>query len=42
MAAVAAQSQNTGTIAKLEAEIARLKDELARSEQRAEAVEDVS
>jgi len=40
VAAVAAQSQNTGTIAKLEAEIARLKDELARSEQRAEAVEE--
>eukprot|EP00088_Acartia_fossae_P035534 TRINITY_DN3664_c0_g2_i1.p1 TRINITY_DN3664_c0_g2~~TRINITY_DN3664_c0_g2_i1.p1 ORF type:complete len:790 (-),score=225.80 TRINITY_DN3664_c0_g2_i1:452-2821(-) len=40
VAAVAQQSANTGTIAKLEADIARLKDELARSEQRAELAEE--
>jgi len=34
------QSQNIGTIAKLEAEIARLKDELARTEQRTQSAEE--
>jgi hypothetical protein len=39
--AVAQQNVNSGTISKLEAEIARLKDELARSEQRAITAEEV-
>lgn len=38
--AAAQQNANSGTIAKLEADIAKLKDELARSEQRANNVEE--
>jgi len=40
LVAAAQQNANSGTIAKLEAEIAKLKDELARSEQRANSVEE--
>lgn len=40
VAAVAQQSVNSGTISKLENEISLLKDELARSEQRAESAEE--
>jgi len=40
VAAVAQQSANSGTIAKLETEISRLKDELARSEQRADIAQE--
>jgi hypothetical protein len=39
--AVAQQNVNSGTINKLEAEISRLRDELARAEQRATAAEEV-
>ena len=39
---MAQHNVNSGTIAKLETEIARLKDELARSEQRAMSAEEVS
>ena len=40
--AVAQQNVNSGTINKLENEIARLKDDLARAEQRAMSAEEVS
>ena len=39
---MAQHNVNSGTIAKLETEIGRLKDELARSEQRAMSAEEVS
>jgi hypothetical protein len=39
---VAQQNVNSGTINKLEAEISRLREELARAEQRATAAEEVS
>ena len=38
---MAQHNVNSGTIAKLETEIARLKDELSRSEQRALSAEEV-
>jgi capsule polysaccharide export protein KpsE/RkpR len=40
--AVAQQNVNSGTINKLEAEISRLREDLARSEQRAISAEEVS
>jgi hypothetical protein len=39
--AVAQQNVNSGTINKLETEISRLREELARAEQRATAAEEV-